>query len=124
MSHFLEGANPLQKGYFTIEQSISMANPDSHVTIHMVASLDGFIARRDWSVDWLETSDEFVGGEKLDHAVWRERLQALGDEQERRPPDEPGRDEERRVRHAWRPTACGSCHGQPDHGDHRAAAAG
>ncbi len=42
-----------------------MANMDSRVTIHMVASLDGFIARKDGSVDWLETSDEFVGGETL-----------------------------------------------------------
>ncbi|HEX6899397.1 MAG TPA: dihydrofolate reductase family protein [Thermoanaerobaculia bacterium] len=32
----------------------------------MVASLDGFIARKDGSVDWLETSDEFVDGETLD----------------------------------------------------------
>jgi dihydrofolate reductase len=43
-----------------------MTNPDSRVTIHMVASLDGFIARKDGSVDWLETSDEFAGGETLD----------------------------------------------------------
>lgn len=43
-----------------------MANRDSRVTIHMVASLDGFIARKDGSVDWLETSDEFAGGESLD----------------------------------------------------------
>src|SRR6476620_5508453 len=43
-----------------------MANPDSRVTIHMVASLDGFIARKDGSVDWLETSDEFAGGDTLD----------------------------------------------------------
>ena len=43
-----------------------MANTDSHVTIHMAASLDGFIARKDGSVDWLETSDEFVGGETMD----------------------------------------------------------
>ena len=42
-----------------------MPNTDSRVTIHMVASLDGFIARRDGSVDWLETSDEFVGGETM-----------------------------------------------------------
>jgi len=28
----------------------------------MVASLDGFIARRDGSVDWLETPDAFEGG--------------------------------------------------------------
>lgn len=32
----------------------------------MVASLDGFIARKDGSVDWLETSDEFADGDKLD----------------------------------------------------------
>jgi dihydrofolate reductase len=43
-----------------------MANPDSRVTIHMVASLDGFIARKDGSVDWLETSDEFADGDTLD----------------------------------------------------------
>ena len=43
-----------------------MPNTDSRVTIHMAASLDGFIARKDGRVDWLETSDEFVGGESLD----------------------------------------------------------
>src|SRR6187549_3212137 len=43
-----------------------MASTNSRVTIHMVASLDGFIARKDGSVDWLETSDEFAGGDTLD----------------------------------------------------------
>ncbi len=43
-----------------------MTSADSRVTLHMVASLDGFIARRDGSVDWLETSDEFAGGETPD----------------------------------------------------------
>jgi dihydrofolate reductase len=43
-----------------------MTNPDSRVTIHMVASLDGFIARKDGRVDWMETSDEFVDGATLD----------------------------------------------------------
>jgi dihydrofolate reductase len=43
-----------------------MVDTDSHVTIHMAASLDGFIARTDGSVDWLETSDEFVGGATMD----------------------------------------------------------
>ena len=43
-----------------------MANTDSRVTIHMAASLDGFIARKDGRVDWLETSDEFSGGDTLD----------------------------------------------------------
>ncbi len=37
----------------------------SRVTIHMVASLDGYIARRDGRVDWLETADTFEGGETL-----------------------------------------------------------
>jgi dihydrofolate reductase len=32
----------------------------------MAASLDGFVARKDGSVDWLETSDEFTGGETMD----------------------------------------------------------
>src|SRR5262245_5695455 len=35
------------------------------VTIHMVASLDGFIARKDGGVDWLETVDEFARGEVM-----------------------------------------------------------
>jgi dihydrofolate reductase len=43
-----------------------MATNESRVTIHMAASLDGFIARKDGSVDWLETSDEFVGGDSMD----------------------------------------------------------
>jgi len=43
-----------------------MTKPDSRVTIHMAASLDGFIARKDGRVDWLETSDEFAGGETMD----------------------------------------------------------
>jgi len=34
----------------------------------MAASLDGFIARRDGRVDWLETRDEFAGGETMDPA--------------------------------------------------------
>jgi len=40
-------------------------NADSRVTIHMAASLDGYIARKDGSVDWLETSDHFEGGEVM-----------------------------------------------------------
>ena len=34
----------------------------SRVTIHMAASLDGFIARRDGRVDWMETADHFESG--------------------------------------------------------------
>jgi dihydrofolate reductase len=42
-----------------------MEHPHSRVTIHMAASLDGFVARRDGRVDWLETSDHFDGGEEM-----------------------------------------------------------
>jgi len=42
-----------------------MTSPDALVTIHMTASLDGFIARKDGRVDWLETSDAFAGGETI-----------------------------------------------------------
>ena len=44
----------------------TMANAKSRVIIHMAASLDGFIARKDGSVDWLETSDEFADGDSMD----------------------------------------------------------
>ena len=43
-----------------------MTSLNSHVTIHMAASLDGFIARRDGRVDWLETSDQFPEGATID----------------------------------------------------------
>src|SRR5665213_2115421 len=43
-------------------------NTASRVTIHMAASLDGFIARKDGRVDWLETADEFAGGATMDSA--------------------------------------------------------
>ena len=45
-----------------------MTTSDSRVTIHMAASLDGFIARKDGRVDWLETADEFAGGADMDPA--------------------------------------------------------
>lgn len=34
----------------------------------MAASLDGFIARKDGRVDWMETADEFAGGDTMDPA--------------------------------------------------------
>lgn len=46
-----------------------MTQTDSRVTIHMAASLDGFIARKDGGVDWLETKDEFAAGESFDAAA-------------------------------------------------------
>lgn len=55
-----------------------MATTDSRVTIHMVASLDGFIARKDGSVDWLETADEFAGGETMDPGFVEAFLKTIG----------------------------------------------
>ena len=54
-----------------------MENAKSRVTIHMVASLDGFIARKDGRVDWLETSDTFEGGETLSSEFVAEVLKTI-----------------------------------------------
>jgi dihydrofolate reductase len=43
----------------------------------MAASLDGFIARKDGSVDWLETSDEFAGGETMEPGFVEEFLKTI-----------------------------------------------
>ncbi|HTK54968.1 MAG TPA: dihydrofolate reductase family protein [Gemmatimonadaceae bacterium] len=50
---------------------------NSRVTIHMAASLDGFIARKDGRVDWLETSDEFPGGATLEPGFVAEFLKTI-----------------------------------------------
>jgi dihydrofolate reductase len=42
-----------------------MTNPALRVTIHMAASLDGFIARQDGRVDWMETADHFESGDTM-----------------------------------------------------------
>jgi dihydrofolate reductase len=43
----------------------------------MVASLDGFIARKDGSVDWLETSDTFEGGDTMTPEFVQEFLETI-----------------------------------------------
>jgi dihydrofolate reductase len=43
----------------------------------MAASLDGFIARKDGSVDWLEVADEFEGGATLDPEFVAEFLKTI-----------------------------------------------
>jgi dihydrofolate reductase len=43
----------------------------------MAASLDGFVARTDGSVDWLETSDDFPGGERLTPEIVTEFLETI-----------------------------------------------
>ncbi len=47
------------------------------VTIHMAASLDGFVARRDGRVDWMATSDRFDGGETLTPEAVRAYLASI-----------------------------------------------
>src|SRR5687768_1745725 len=54
-----------------------MENTKSRVTIHMVASLDGFIARKDGSVGWLETSDKFEGGDTMTPEFVEEFLKTI-----------------------------------------------
>ena len=55
-----------------------MSNTDSRVTIHMAASLDGFIARKDGQVDWMETADEFADGETMDADFVEAFLKSIG----------------------------------------------
>jgi dihydrofolate reductase len=54
-----------------------MAETKSVVTVHMAASLDGFIARKDGGVDWLETADSFEGGETLGPEYVEEFLKSI-----------------------------------------------
>ncbi len=54
-----------------------MENTKSRVTIHMAASLDGFIARKDGSVDWMETSDKFEDGETMTPEFVEEFLKTI-----------------------------------------------
>jgi dihydrofolate reductase len=54
-----------------------MERTKSRVTIHMAASLDGFIARQDGRVDWLDTSDHFDGGETMSPELVQEFLKTI-----------------------------------------------
>ena len=54
-----------------------MEKTKSRVTIHMAASLDGFVARKDGRVDWLETSDHFEGGETMSPEFVKEFLKTI-----------------------------------------------
>ena len=48
------------------ERTDGVTKRDTSVTIHMATSLDGYIAREDGRVDWMETNDEFKDEEALD----------------------------------------------------------
>ena len=54
-----------------------MTTTGSVVTLHMAASLDGFIARKDGTVDWLETSDEFADGDSMEPEFIEAFLQTI-----------------------------------------------
>ncbi|MEO0727772.1 MAG: hypothetical protein AAFZ63_24725 [Bacteroidota bacterium] len=43
-----------------------METPAAKITIHMVASLDGFIAKPDGSVSWMQPRDQYEWGRDLD----------------------------------------------------------
>jgi dihydrofolate reductase len=55
-----------------------MASKASRVTLHMVASLDGYIARKDGSVDGMDSPDEFAGGDTMDPAFVESFLATIG----------------------------------------------
>lgn len=57
---------------------VALWSTESRVTIHMVASLDGFIARKDGSVDWLETTDTFQDGKDMDPELFKQFLATIG----------------------------------------------
>lgn len=44
-----------------------MKNKDAVITIHMVSSLDGIIAKKDNSVEWFETLDHYEKGESFEN---------------------------------------------------------
>lgn len=46
----------------TVQQNEQMTTDAFRVTIHMVSSLDGIIAKKDNSVSWFETSDHYEKG--------------------------------------------------------------
>jgi dihydrofolate reductase len=45
-----------------------MTTDTSRITVHMVSSLDGFIARKDGNISWLETADTYEKGATEENA--------------------------------------------------------
>jgi dihydrofolate reductase len=54
-----------------------MSTPVFTVTIHMVSSVDGFIAKKDNSVSWFETSDHYEKGIDLTEQDSKEFLKKI-----------------------------------------------
>lgn len=46
-----------------------MATGESRITIHMVSSLDGYIAKKDGDISWFETTDHYEKGIELESAA-------------------------------------------------------
>ena len=49
----------------------------SRITIHMVSSLDGFIARKDNSISWFETADHYEKGVEYTEEQTKEFLKTI-----------------------------------------------
>ena len=54
-----------------------MTNDSAKVTIHMVASLDGFIAKKDNSISWMHSTDTYEQGVTLTEEHIAEVLNAI-----------------------------------------------
>ncbi|MEM9528497.1 MAG: dihydrofolate reductase family protein [Bacteroidota bacterium] len=54
-----------------------MKAKNSRVTIHMVASLDGFIAKKDGSVSWMDSTDNYEQGITLTEGYIADFLEAI-----------------------------------------------
>lgn len=54
-----------------------MSSDRFKITIHMVSSLDGFIARKDNSVSWFETSDYYEHGKEITEQETKEFLKTI-----------------------------------------------
>ncbi len=54
-----------------------MATDTSKVTIHMVSSLDGFIAKKDGSISWMQSSDTYDKGVTLTDEYIAEFLKSI-----------------------------------------------
>ena len=54
-----------------------MATKELTITIHMVSSLDGYIAKKDNSVSWFETSDLYESGVSISDESQEELLKTI-----------------------------------------------
>ncbi len=61
----------------TVSKYSNMRTNTSKVTIHMVSSLDGFIAKKDGSVSWLESTDSYEKGISLSEEYIAEFIKAI-----------------------------------------------